>query len=71
MEVTVFFYLLMPQNYINLEQKTPYKKTGLNGYVYYFSVGLLSTCTTESFGGSLVFNSEGCKKCVSSNNQPW
>ena len=30
--------------------------------------GLLSTCTAESFGGSLAFNSKGPRKCASLNN---
>ena len=31
-------------------------------------IGLLSACTTGSFGESLASNSEGCIKCVSLNN---
>ena len=34
------------------------------------SIGLLSACTTVSFGESLNFNSKGPIKCVSLNNHP-
>ena len=33
-------------------------------------IGLLSTCTVESFDESLAFNSKGHIKCVSLNNRP-
>ena len=34
-------------------------------------IGLLSACTTESFGESLASNSKGHIKCVSLDNLPY